>query len=176
MRVFLAADLPKEIKEYLFQLEKEFKEAKITWVSKKNLHLTLKFIGDVEEKDLPKILVHLHINHARLDLHLNNLGFFPNKKDPRVIWMSIEPEQLVIDLQQKLDAQFLSMYPGEQKFQAHITLGRIKSIRREKDFFDSVSNIHIEKIPFQIDSFQLMKSDLTKNGPVYQTLQNVNLS
>ncbi|MSR86243.1 RNA 2',3'-cyclic phosphodiesterase [Candidatus Woesearchaeota archaeon] len=176
MRLFLAIDLPKEIKEYLFQLEKKFKEAKITWVSKKNLHLTLKFLGEVEEKDLSKIKSQIKIEAKTLSLHVAKLGFFPHAESPTVIWISLEPEEQVIELQQKIDGHLLTSFPGEQKFQAHITLGRIKSIRRKKDFFNSVESIIIEPRSFKVDSFQLMSSTLTKNGSLYKTLENVNLS
>ncbi len=176
MRLFLAADLPKEIKDYLFELELKVKEAKITWVSKKNLHLTLKFLGEVQEKDLPKIKEQMKVHHAPLKLTLGDIGFFPNAKDPTVIWLAVNPEESVISLQQKIDAQLLSSFPGEQKFQAHLTLGRIKSIRRKEDFNNSIKSLNLEKKSFVISSYQLMKSELTKNGPHYETIENVILS
>lgn len=176
MRLFLAIDLPKEIKDYLFELEKKVKEAKITWVSKKNLHLTIKFLGEVNQKDLPKLKEQIKIIHPKLRVKLSEIGFFPDSKDPRVIWLAIEPEEEVIHLQQKIDAQLLTLFPGEQKFQAHLTLGRIKSIRRKEDFFNSILSIHLEQKSFEISSFQLMKSELTKLGPIYETLENIPLS
>lgn len=176
MRLFIAIDLPKEIKDYLFEIEKKVKEAKITWVSKKNLHLTLKFLGEVQEKDLPRIKQQLHIQHPRLKVNLNKIGFFPSAKDPRVIWVSVEPEEEIIALQQKIDAQFLSHFSDEQKFQAHLTIGRIKSIRRKSDFEQSIKSIGLEKKYFEINSFSLMKSELTKLGPIYETLETLYLS
>lgn len=176
MRLFLAIDLPKEIKDYLFELEKIVKEAKITWVSKKNLHLTLKFLGEVNESDIPKIKEQIQITHSKLKLKLSKIGFFPNSKEPTVIWLGIEPEEEIIFLQQKLDSQLLNLFSGEQKFQAHLTLGRIKSIRRKEDFFNSIKSIQIEQKEFEITSFQLMKSQLTKLGPIYETLENIPLS
>ena len=176
MRLFLAMDLPKEIKDYLFALESKVKEAKITWVSKKNLHITLKFFGEISEKDLPKLKDQMKIIHSPLKLSLGQIGFFPNSNNPTVVWVSVEPEEAVIELQQKIDAQLLSSFSGEQKFQAHLTLGRIKSIRRKEDFNNSIKSLNIESIPFVITSYQLMKSELTKNGPHYEILENVSLS
>lgn len=176
MRLFLAIDLPKEIKDYLFELEKKVKEAKITWVSKKNLHLTLKFLGEVNEKDLPELKKQIQIIHPKLKLKLSKIGFFPNSKEPRVIWVGVEPEEEIIFLQQKLDGQLLHLFPGEQKFQAHLTLGRIKSIRRKEEFLHSVKSLHVEPKEFEITSFQLMKSELTKLGPTYETLESISLS
>ncbi|MBI5797640.1 RNA 2',3'-cyclic phosphodiesterase [Candidatus Woesearchaeota archaeon] len=175
MRIFLAIELPKEIKDYLFDLEKKFKEAKITWVSKKNLHVTLKFFGELKEEKVKEILTRLP-KRKPFTMHLKKIGFFPNEKDPRVIWVSLEPEQEIIALQQAIDAEFLTDIKEEQKFQAHITLGRIKSIRRKKDFLDSVQTIKIEHRVFIIDSYQLISSKLSKLGPVYNTIKNVALS
>ena len=176
MRLFLAIDLPKGIKEYVFELEKKFKEAKITWVAKKNLHITLKFLGEIDKKELPKIKEQIRVKSTSLDLYLGKMGFFPNAKDPRVIWIGLEPEEKVMELQQKIDEHLLSLFPGEQKFQAHLTVGRIKSIRRKEDFQNSVRSIHIEPKKFQIDSYQLMKSELKKTGPVYEIIENIPLS
>jgi len=176
MRLFLAADLPKEIKDYVFALGSKVKEAKITWVSKKNLHITLKFLGEVHEKDLAKIKENIKVHHAPLQLSLGSIGFFPNNKEPTVIWLAINPEESVISLQQKIDGQLLTQFPGEQKFQAHLTLGRIKSIRRKDDFSSSIKSIVVEQKNFVISSYQLMKSELTKNGPHYETIENIVLS
>src|SRR3989338_7851936 len=157
MRLFLAIGLPKEIKDYIFDLEKKFKEAKITWVSKKNLHLTVKFLGEVQEKDLPMIKERIKIIHPKIKVKLSQIGFFPNAKDPKVIWLALEPEKEIISLQQKIDAELLQLFPHEQKFQAHLTIGRIKSIRRKEDFFQSVKAIQLEKKEFEMTSFQFMK-------------------
>ena len=70
----------------------------------------------------------------------------------------------------------MNKFPSEQKFQSHITLGRIKSIRRKKDFFDSVNNLKIERNSFKVDAFQIVISSLTKNGPIYETVGKIDLS
>lgn len=176
MRLFLAIELPKEAKDYLFDLKKEIKDAKVTWVSKKNLHLTLKFLGDVDEKKLPELKRKLQINAEKIHASLGTLGFFPDEKSPKVFWVSIEPEEDIINLQQQLDAELLTDFPGEQKFRAHVTLGRIKLIRKKQEFLKSVREIRVKKIPIVIDSFKLIKSELKKTGPVYEIIDDVSLS
>jgi RNA 2',3'-cyclic 3'-phosphodiesterase len=177
MRLFISIDLPKEIKDYLFNLQKEVREAKINWVSKKNLHLTLKFLGEVDEDKIPEIIKAIkEINYPSFEVSLTNLGFFPSKEKPKVIWVGLDPEDKVIDLQQKVDEALLTVVPTEQQFQAHLTLGRIKLIRREKDFQKSLENISIENKKFKITSFKLMKSELRRSGADYGELENVDLS
>lgn len=174
MRAFIAIDLPKGAKDYLFELESKVKEAKITWVSKKNLHLTLKFLGNITEQQLNEIKK-LKVKQKKFSISLGEIGFFPNEHAPRVFWISLEPESKIISLQQELDQQLLQKFPAEQKFQSHITLGRIKSIRRKKDFSDSIKSIHLEKKSFAIDSFQILISTLTKNGPIYEIVGKIDL-
>jgi RNA 2',3'-cyclic 3'-phosphodiesterase len=176
MRLFIAIDLPQEVKDYLFNVQKEFKQAKVAWVSKKNLHITLKFLGDVEEDKVEQVREAINVSSKKITVSLGNLGFFPSESTPQVIWVSVEPEDEVVQLQQKIDGELLSLFPSEQKFRSHITIGRIKSLRRSKDFFESVKKIKIEKIEFTIDSFKLVKSELTKKGPMYEVLENVKLS
>ena len=177
MRLFLSVELPKEIKDYLYNLQKEVREAKINWVSKKNLHLTLKFLGEVDEEKLPEIIkVIKEINSKKFEVSLSNLGFFPSKEKPKVIWVGLEPEDNVIELQQKVDEALLTVFPTEQQFQAHLTLGRVKQIRREKDFQASLDAITIDQLNFKVTSFKLMKSVLRKSGAIYEELENVNLS
>ncbi|MBS3162438.1 RNA 2',3'-cyclic phosphodiesterase [Candidatus Woesearchaeota archaeon] len=175
MRAFIAIDLPKGLKDYLYDLELKVKEAKITWVSKKNLHLTLKFLGEISESQLEEIKK-LKTKQKKFSLSLSHIGFFPNEKAPRVFWISLDPEDKIITLQQEIDQHLLEKFPSEQKFQSHITLGRIKSIRRKKDFFESVNNIILEKNSFKVDSFQIIISTLTKNGPIYETVGKIDLS
>ncbi len=177
MRIFVAVDLNKEIKDYLFNLQKEVKEAKITWVSKKNLHLTLKFMGEIKEDKIPQIKEELSkIKFNKIKVNLGKIGFFPNSKNPKVIWVSLEPEDNIIKLQQKVDEALLTIIPSEQKFQSHLTLGRVKQIRRDKDFQASINNIQIKPLELEISSIKLFQSELTRAGPRYSELHNVNLS
>jgi len=176
MRVFLAIDMPKDVKDIVFALQPKIKEAKVTWVSKKNLHLTLKFFGEVNQSQLNLIKEKMKIKFKSFSVSLNEVGFFPDKKNPRVIWAGLHPEDKIIELQQKIDEIFLTDFTSDQKFQSHITIGRIKSIRRKEDFFKSISELKIEPLKFKISSFQLMKSELTKLGPKYEVIDNVDLS
>jgi 2'-5' RNA ligase len=176
MRVFLAIDLPQEVKDFIYSLHPKIKDAKITWVSKKNLHLTLKFFGEVSESKLNLVKEKIKIKHKPFAMTLNEIGFFPNKNNPRVIWVSLHPEDKIIELQQKIDELFLADFPSDQKFQSHITVGRIKSIRKKESFSESVSALEMQPIKFKVDSFQLIKSELTAFGPKYKILENVDLS
>ena len=174
MRTFIEVDLPSKIKDYLFQLQKQISNnsAKITWVAKKYLHLNLKFIGGVSEEqlyDLKKKLEQVELNKFKVSL--NKIGFFPDSNNIRVIWVGLKPEQDVIKLQQKIDSILINLFPGDQRFQAHLTLGRVKFVKNKKDFVEKFKKIEVDPLEFEIDEFKLMKSTLTKDGPVYEVLE-----
>lgn len=174
MRTFLAIDLPDKVKDYLYDFQKKLKKdyVKINWVAKKNLHLTLKFFGEVDEKKLAELKAELKkIKQIPFRVKLKGIGFFPDEKAPNVIWVGIQPEKDVIALQQKIDEALLLTFPSDQKFQSHLTIGRIKGIKKPKEFAEAAKELKIEEIEFEISSFKLMKSELSTTGPSYSVIE-----
>lgn len=174
MRLFVAVNLPKEIKDYAYNLQRKINTglAKIKWVYKKNLHFSLKFLGEVEEKRIDKIKKRLsEIKFEPFKIKCSKIGFFPSEKDIKVIWLGIEPKEKFIKLQQKVDEALLDLFPGEQSFEIHLTLGRVKFVKKKKEFLGTIKEIEIEPIEFEIKNFQLMKSELNKSGPEYEIIE-----
>ena len=174
MRLFVAVDLPGEVKDELYRIQKLINPslAKIKWVPKKNLHLTLKFLGEcpdtreVEEK-LSKI------KFDPFKVKLNNFGAFPSWNEIKVFWVSLTPEKKITALQQKIDSELFSLFKKDQQFSPHLTLGRIKRIKKKKQFFELISKeIEVKPIEFKINEFKLMQSKLTKDGSKYLILKN----
>lgn len=176
MRLFIAIPLPQKVKDYLYDLEKKINSnyAKVRWVHKKNLHLTLKFIGHINEDKIEMLKKNLNsINFESFKIKLSSLGAFPNMNNPKVIWVGFEPEDNIIKLQQCIDEELLTLFPSsEQKLITHATLGRVKVIKKKKEFLNLLKNIEIEDLEFEVNSFSLIKSELTRNGPKYWTIEN----
>lgn len=173
MRVFVGIDLPKEIKDYLFDLENKLSNryAKVRWVPKKNFHLTCKFIGEISDDKLPEIKKRLaKVKIEPIKCKLSSIGWFPGGSQVRVIWVGIEPEEDVIELQQKVDAELMDIFPSAQKFTAHLTLGRVGFVKKRKEFLDKLKEATIEPMKFTIDNVTLYKSTLKREGPKYQVL------
>lgn len=177
MRLFIAIDLSKEVKNYLFELQKKFYGlGKINWVAKKNLHLSLKFLGDVKEEDLEEVKNILEIiKFNKFKIILKDSGVFPTKNYIRVLWVGLSPVSKILELQKKIDEALLLKFPADQRFLAHLTLGRIKSLKDKKKFLELLESIKIEELSFDINSFELMKSELTKDGPKYTVLKKYDL-
>lgn len=174
MRLFVALDVGNDIKDYLFNLKRSINNsnAKINWVAKKNLHLTLKFIGEVPDSDVAKIKAALkNIKFGRFKLSLKSLGVFPNENFLRVLWVGLEPESYVIKLQKLIDEALIVYGKQETEFKCHLTIGRIKVVKDRKRFLGTIRKIKIGELSSNINNFRLYKSTLTKDGPIYEVLE-----
>ena len=173
MRLFIAIELPEEVKNYLFELEGNLKSkrfGKINWVFKKNLHITLKFLGEVKEDKVEELKDYLKkIKFEKFKISLEDIGFYLNGLRINVIRIGIKPQEDIVRLQKLIDEDTLGF--GDIKLGGHITLGRVKSLKNKHNFTDFVKNLKIEKIKFEVDSFILFKSDLKKEGPDYASLE-----
>lgn len=180
LRLFIAADLPEEIKNYLFEIQKNIKSgnlAKINFVHKKNIHLTLKFLGNIEENKIKNIKEKLsEIKLNKFELIVDKFSAFPNIKNPKVLWFGIKKEEKLFELQKKIDELTLDFTNESIDFSPHLTIARIKSIKNKSEFSKILEKIEIKKLNFKIESFSLYKSTLSKNGPKYGLLENYKLT
>jgi len=161
IRVFVAIDLPKELKKELRKLKIDIPDSRINWVD--DFHLTLKFIGYIEKNDLKSIKEKLsRVKFKPFKLSFTDVGYFPTEKSPRVIWVGVEPHEEVIELQEKVDDKLIK-YKDDYKFHPHITLARIKSIK-DKSFLKKIKFV---KGGFRIKSFKLIQSKLIKKETEY---------
>jgi RNA 2',3'-cyclic 3'-phosphodiesterase len=140
-------------------------------------HLTLKFLGDVDDAKVDSIVLRLQqVLHKPFAVESGNIGFFPNSKNPRVIWRGIKPEEQCKELQEKIDKVLSELFPPEQKFKPHITLARVKKFSDEKGFADIEkklnNNSHSQVV---VDTFHLISSDLSSGKPKYTILSSFKL-
>ena len=138
MRTFIAIDLDPEIKNSLSQLIDELAsldkgKRNIKWVSRQGMHLTLKFLGEIEEKkarEVENTLKKTAEKSSSFLLRVRGTGFFPPQtKYPRVLWVGVEEEETLLSLQSHLESEMEKAgFPREQrKFHPHLTLGRVKN-------------------------------------------------
>src|SRR3989344_6736991 len=178
MRLFIGIFLPKEILDYLYEVQNKLRKnlpAKINWDAKSKLHATLKFLGEVSENNLGLVKGRLNkIKFKSFKVKLDKLGVFPNENYVRVIWVDLKPAGKVIELQQKVDSELLDLFSKEQRFSAHITLARVKFIK-DKEQFRKNLKFDIAEKEFEINEFCLVKSELSKDGPKYEILERFRL-
>ncbi len=177
MRCFLAIELPKEIKEELLKLQKQLPDASMKLIEPENLHLTLKFFGEIDDSQVNKIKDTLdQVKFGKFKASLGKIGVFPLPTFVRVVWIALEPIEKVKELHKKIDAVLEKEgIKKDQSFESHITLTRVRFIQNKEEFSKKLQDIKINPIEFEITKFALKKSELTKAGPIYETIKEYTL-
>ena len=184
IRSFIAIELPKEIKEDLGKIQDELKKsnADIKWVEPKNIHLTLKFLGNVDEKkleDIKRILRNLSERYKGFFIELSRIGAFPKISSPRVIWIGIEKgkeelSKIFLELEEQLEN--IGFKKEERGFSSHITIGRVRSVLNRIRLIEEVKKINsLSRLSLSCNKITLFKSTLTPKGPIYEAIYQVNL-
>ncbi len=170
MRLFIAIEVSKEAQEHLFSVQKnlETDNAKLTLT--KSFHLTLKFLGEITPEKTEEVKKRLAtIKFEPFTAQLDGTGVFPAEDYVRVVWVGIEPADVIKNLQQKIDEILAGLFPKEKDFKAHITLARVKSVENKKQFAEHVKSLKIEPISFEVKEFKLIESQLRgAEGPLYR--------
>lgn len=174
MRLFISIEVPEDVKEYLTNIQEKLDDNtanKIKCVNKYHIHLTLKFLGEVEPDIVEEIRNNLKkISFNPFSVYLDKIGVFPSENYIRVVWVGLKPEDVIFKLQKSIDENLKKIFKKEKNFKAHLTLARVKFIDDKKKFIDKLKDIKIEKKKIDIDCFKLIKSTLTPQGPIYDDL------
>lgn len=183
MRTFIAIELPERVKSALTELQRELKQCKadIRWVKPDNIHLTLKFLGDTDEKILDSIVEELKAacsGYGRFDLETRGVGVFPDMRAPRVLWIGISGNDSLIGLQKSIEDGLakLGFSPEKRRFSPHLTLGRFKSSSGKEGLYDKIEerkDISLGSI--EVKSIFLIKSELTPSGAEYTKIAVIDL-
>ncbi|MCX6711218.1 MAG: RNA 2',3'-cyclic phosphodiesterase [Candidatus Woesearchaeota archaeon] len=175
MRCFVAVDFPKEIIREIANVQANL--SGIPGLSlARGFHLTLKFLGEIDEKQLEKVRAALAgVRAAPFEARLSEIGFFPNIKKPRVIWVGAESEGFY-SINSAVESALAGLGFKREKFSSHITLARVKYIGDRTALDSALSKIRIEKMRFSVSSFSLKKSVLAPNGPIYSDIASFQLN
>ncbi len=184
-RIFTAISLPEETKEKLFNLSKIYSQLPAKWISKENLHITLNFLGKLDDKQLSEtidVAKKIISQSNQFVIKLEEAVFAPPKVfPPRMVWVNIEKNQKLLKLQAELENNIFNLpsyqykIKENQSFSPHITLARIKSF----DFRRLGQDIKIEQIlnnEFKVNSIQIIESELKREGPQYTILETIALN
>ncbi len=180
MRVFIAVDIPDDIKKPILELQKEIKKfINYKEVEKENLHITLKFLGEINEKQFEYIKNNLEkINYRKFECSLIGVGAFPSINYPRVIWVGVgEGKDHFKNLFNYIES-FSSVIRKEgKKYEPHLTIGRVKYTLDKENwlkFWNRNKNKFFGK--FLVDKIKIKKSILMYKGPIYEDLYVKELS
>jgi len=184
IRCFLAINLSLEAKDIIQRSMHAWQSmgAGIKWVRPENVHLTLKFLGDVEQENLNEISILLEGIGARFrpfTIILDRTGLFPGIKNPRVLWIGINGDMAALGRLKRDIEEGLQEYgfKSESKpFVPHITVGRVKKARPLPGQVAAFLNTYLENASTTVSRFHLIKSRLTPKGPIYTVLNSYPLA
>ena len=180
LRLFLALELPPEVRDSLEEIQRGLKRtgADVRWVRIGSIHLTLKFLGPVEPERVEEI-AEAASGAGPLTLSPSSAGFFPGARSPRVVWAGLSGDleelgALASGLEQALVP--LGFAAEKRGFSPHLTLGRVRSSRNKRDLIEAVLDLADWRGPgFQARELILFKSDLKPSGAVYTALKRLPL-
>ncbi|MDP2936842.1 MAG: RNA 2',3'-cyclic phosphodiesterase [Dehalococcoidia bacterium] len=189
MRAFIAAGLPTEVLEALSRYQRQLGAPRlryVKWVSTEGMHLTLKFLCNVEDARLPDLAEALNTDLRGIQpfsLQTGALGAFPNVRTPRVLWVGLagdlEALQVLSGTVEKAVAP-LGFLPEERPFAPHLTLGRVRETATSADrrqLGQALASLVAEKaLKITVDAVHIIKSDLSPAGARYTKLTTILLA
>ncbi len=175
MRLFIAIDIPEDLKEKLSRVVTRLKKCGLDakWVNASNIHMTLKFLGETQEEDLDKIKSIVGDTSGlftKLELSTGGFGFFPNEKSPRVFFISTDKEEILKNISLQLEDKLEGLgFPKEGRFKSHLTIARFRTKKNIDCIKNGIKDMTVEA-KFAVSEIILFKSTLTPAGPVYEKI------
>jgi 2'-5' RNA ligase len=180
MRLFIAIDLPDEIRTQLMDLQRVVRPlaSAAKWVAPESIHITLKFLGEVPEKRLDQIEGALAgLNWKPFTIAVHGVGFFPGARSPRIFWAGMDAPTMQ-GLTEELDSRMepLGFEREKRAFRPHITLARAKTSRLDASLVTASAAFAERNFgSFVADRIHLVQSTLKPSGSVYSTLKKYSL-
>lgn len=180
-RAFIAVDVKLDDRLVLVLNSLRKTEAYLKLVNPNNLHITLKFLGDIQESivsDIINIIQESIKGKTPFSIKMHGIGAFPNMKHISVVWSGIYNSEQLVEIAEYLDLNLerMGFRPETRKFSPHLTLARMKG-SRDIDSVQKVitDNINTDFGEILLNSIKLKKSVLTPKGPIYSTIQDIHL-
>lgn len=173
-RIFIAINLPKEIKEELLSCQKKFRNLPVRWTKPENLHITLVFIGYTSQEEIERILKvaqETALKFSPFLIELNRICLGPTPERARMIWTEGKISRDLINLDKKLKEELAKekiSFDGKYPLKVHITLARARGNELRGIKIDE----RLNGLSFEVKSIDVMESELFKSGAEYKILKN----
>lgn len=172
MRLFVAVDVSDEIREQVMPVIRLLEKYRgIKAVEPENLHITLKFLGEVDEIKAEKVKERLsEVKFKPFTISFSGTGFFPNENYMRVIWIGVKGYE-IRNLAHEVEKSLKGLgFKKDKEFVAHLTVGRVKRITPEEriKLLEELKKLSGEFGSMTVTEFRLKKSTLTPKGPIYE--------
>ncbi len=177
MRVFVAIEIPREVRDALTSLSDKWKQsgARASWVRPENMHLTLRFLGEVTREQMQHMAEMLAAAYAAipaLTLAARGAGAFPNRRKPGVLWVGVQAlsgDLAAVQQCAEDAARTIGLPPDTKAFHPHLTLARIRDARHIGALPELIAAAeHFDGGAFTADAVSLFESELRPGGPIYR--------
>lgn len=190
MRAFIAIELPESVKRKLEVRIAGFQDGMVDqdvkWVRPESIHLTLKFLGEVDPETAATVkgsLAELARDHRGFSVSIGGFGCFPNMNQPRVFWIGVDADHdRLLQLQSDLESRLASAgIPRERRtYHPHLTIGRTRRglpANRLRALSDWASSTNVNDLgSLEVNAVSLVRSDLRSSGAIYTTLHQARLA
>jgi len=185
LRAFIAVEITSEIRKELIRLQSELKKSlkgNISWVEPENIHLTLRFLGQISDEQLEeikKIVEETAKKIKQFSMDLGVIAAFPDVSNPRIVWVGInygfnQLNEINAELEDKLE--IINFAVGEKYFHPHLTIARIKSLDGDNTLDEITQKLRPKQLPEAVDKLIIFQSEITSKGAHYTELFAANLS
>lgn len=183
IRTFIALDVPVEVKEHISKVQHDLRRmggARISWTRPAGIHLTLKFLGDVERDRLDEVTKAVRDSAALVNpfkIITTKTGGFPNLRRPRVLWWGLSSDESLMTLQDSVDRNLglEGFKTDEKRFHPHLTIGRVKYVDRRSEVIDEFSSLDMPLFTWEVRDVRVMSSVLNPQGAEYGVTSTVTL-
>ena len=180
IRIFIAIKIEDLALKKIIEIKNElFRNRELKWEPREKLHITLKFIGNLDEEEIPNLIANLNNvanNFSPFVLSFSKFGLFKRKGIPSILWVGIKENETLSNLHFEIERILsnIGFVKESRKYKPHLTLIRFKK-NIQKDVFENKLKKNISDIKFKVNGFSLFKSELKNSGSVYTEIKNIKL-
>ena len=183
IRTFIAINIPDDVRAAIGEFQRILREhrADVKWVRPESIHITLKFLGDVETpriKEIARSIDETVKDVEPFTVSVQGVGTFPNDRRPRVLWVGVKTgADILSDVAARIDGALsgLGFEKEKRRYSAHLTLGRVRSTRGIEAVIQAMRAVGFEIQPFDVAEIDVMKSVLQRTGAVYSVLERIKI-
>jgi 2'-5' RNA ligase len=184
-RIFTAIDISEETRakaaDYIKSLREEFSEVRVGWERPEKLHLTLKFLGDVDDEQLANLTAAVEVTAKRFadfKLQITQTGVFPSKRNARILWLGVRDEEGSLQMLNEIlesECEKKGFAREKRNFKAHLTIARLREPHKSKELVERHLENEFASTEFEVSKIAIYKSYLQKSGSIYKAIKNVEL-
>ena len=184
IRAFIAVEIDQPNKQKISDLISNLKKSKadVKWITEDQMHLTLKFLGNIDKdkvQDISNTLSNISNNFKSFTISLSNIGVFPNLNRPRVIWLGVDKgADYLKNLSERIENELekLGFEKEDREFNPHLTLGRVKTSKDLSELKKLINETQFNSENWvEINKLILFQSTLTSKSAIYDALTKVKL-